>query len=369
MLRYGLASQFWRTVPTGWADRAWRRRGRRLLSRAAQSVPAYAQLLAAFAPLAEDVAGPGSSPGHAQCQLKTSWRNYVEVFAPQERSAADGQHQVVAFDSLARPGATNDSWPRSSAELRTLREQLAGLLSGWFDVRQRRTLLLVHLPEAGWCAGRKIVQALREALSRGQLRGAVIDLREMTGRSGQESLALARQSGRCVVLCEGAEATRWACGNSRWPAPAGVVAFGPVLPSERAAMPEGTTLCSVWGMDEVGPLIGLETPLTRIVERACESNTNLQRTILPERPATIGLYQPFPIGPWIEQDDRDLLISCWGALPAIRYRSGQCGRLLEFAEVCRQIQRHKALPARQIRQFTRTVSTCWKLPLIQVTNI
>ena len=65
-----------------------------------------------------------------------------------------------------------------------LRQQLVSLLSGWFDARHRRTLLVLALPEEGWSSRRRIGRALQEALGLGHLRASVLDWNEAAGTHG-----------------------------------------------------------------------------------------------------------------------------------------------------------------------------------------
>lgn len=370
VLRYALASQFWRAIPTWWADRAWQRRGDRLLSRAARSVPACATLLHAFEPLVGQQASPSAVAPASRLlwQLQTSRGSYVEVFTPELRGRQGWQQQVVAFDRLAPHGQENNSWPRSSDELRILRDQLVGLLMDWFDAHQRRILLLVKLSEAGWSSNRRIAQALQEAIVLGHLRASVVDCSADTNQPDPTAGHLVQQFDCCVVLCRAAEVVEQAKRYSGASCRLGVVAFGEVSADQRAAMPTGVTVCSVWGADEVGPLIALETPLTRLVAAACHSNADLRRTVCPDAHAVIGLYQPFPVGPWVEQQGTDLLVSSWGALPLLRYRPGQSGRLIRYGEMCRWLLRCDVQSARQVRRLTRMGSACWKLPVVMLTD-
>lgn len=367
MLRYALASKFWRAVPTWWADRAWQRRSRQVSLQAARLVPAYAKLLHAFQPIPPQ--SPVQSTQMRECpHLQTSRASYVDVFPAEQRGRLGWQRQVVSFDRLDGQSGHTDSWPRSSDELHALREQLVDLLAIWFDTRQRRSLLLTSLPAAGWCAGRRIAQALHEAIAFGHLRASVVELPADPGPPDPAIHRLVSQFDQCVLLCQPQDSLRLArqlmetCGRI------GVVAFGSISSADRAAMPPGATVCSAWGADEVGPLIALETPLTRMLGEACQSNPDLQQELLPEPRRVMGLYQPFPLGPSIEQDGCHLLVSSWGASPVIRYRLDPAGRLIRFTDICRLLQRFKLQSPRRLRRLTRIGSAYWKLPVVLLTG-
>lgn len=367
MYRYALASQFWRVIPAGWAQGAWQRRGQRMVTRAAGAVPAYRTLLLAFggrpAPTGSGVAG-----AHRPLMVQTSPASYVQVFPAEQRGRRGWERQVVSFDPLAPQGHRNDAWPRASDELRTLREQLVGLLSGCFDTRQRRTLLLADLPPSGWSASRRIAQPLQEAIGRGRLRGSLVEVPEDLDQVEQTVRRLGGQFDQCVLLCDPIRAT--ACLNrlAGLTPQTGVVVFGPFSAQQRALVPPDIRMFSVWGIDEVAPLMAMETPLTHLLAEACATQPDLEKTIFPAGRKIIGLYQPFPAGPWLEQVGGTLLVSSWGAFPTIRYRLRQGGTLIGFAEICRLLEQYQVRSRREVRRLRRAGSTCWKLPVIALSD-
>jgi len=369
VVRYALASQFWRAIPAWWADRAWQRRGERLLRQAARAVPACSTLLRAFAQPQPGVGVHTPSAPQGAALKPTSWRSYVEVFSAEQRSRQGWQRQLATYEPLDRRGLPTGGWPRSSDEVRTLREQLVGLLAGWFDARQRRTLLLVDLPAGGWRAGRRIAQALQEAIGLGHLRAGLVDMTIDARHSDWTASRLAGQFDQCVLLCRAEDAARQGQRVIGWSGRAGLLAFGLLPAVQRATLPAELTVCSTWGIDEVGPLIGLETPLSRLICNACGAQGPFRQALLPGSATIAGVYQPFPIGPWIEQHGAEVLVSSWGAAPIVRYGFQQRGRVLLFGEVCQLLRRHEVQSPRGIRGLMRIGSVCWKLPVFVLFHI
>lgn len=356
MLAYAAASQYWRAIPLGMADWAWQRRGRMLIQRAARSVPAYSLLLQVFSDTTSAVA-----PFADAHRLQTCRRSYVDVFPLEQRCRVGWQRQAVAWNPAE--GADGLVGPD---EMQTLRQQLVGLLSGWFDIIRRRTLLVLSLPETGWAGRHRIGGALQEAIGRGQIRGAMADLAD--GTSLATVLRLADGFEQCVVLADASAGTapsRWLSGYS---GRAGLVAFGPLSAGVMAGL-SPLSACCVAGACSVSPLVVLQTPLTRLISIACQADLGLRERLLPGVAQPLGLYQPFPRGPWIEEQDGQILISNWGISPLIRYRVGWRGRVVPFSRLCEQLRQTKTLSSKQIRQFTRIESICWKLPLVALTSV
>lgn len=349
MWRYALASQFWRTIPTWHAQRAWQRRSQWILARAASHVPAWRQLVRVFAA----PAGPSTTLP----LLQTSRSSYLEMFPLAQRCQEGPRGQPATFDPAE---AGQPSWPRSASETAILREQLVDVLNTCFDAASRRTLLAMALPEEGWSASRRIGQALHEAIGRGRLRGSLVDLAD----AARPDTSLVGNCEQCVVLCSPQHAVRHATQLARTASRSGLVVFGPLPPAATAALPPELEVCSVWGIDETGPLLGMQTPLARLLSDASSRDPALCRALTGSAGRLAGIYQPFPLGPSIDQAKDDLLVSSWGAAPLIRYRLGQPGRVMPFQQACHWLAQAKVRPTRQVRRLMRMGSPCWKLPLV-----
>ena len=386
MFTYAAASHYWRVIPTAMAAWAWQRRGRSLIERTVRNVPAYGGLVRIFSqptggtPVSEDMP-----------RLQTCRRSYVQVFPLDQRCRRGWQRDAVSFELLAdaaeaqsrantlphdstplpqrhhvtaSPYQPSDGWPRGRDELGILREQLVSLLSGWFDARRRRTLLVLALPEAGWSSRRRIGQALQEALGSGQLQASLFDWSEAAGTTPASVQRLASGFEQCVVLADPTSVVLQALWLADRKGLSGLVSFGPLPDGVLAGLGQEIPACSVLGADEVGPLIAMETPLSRTVLSACQANRSLREQLLPEGFRPAGMYQPFPRGPWVEQGAGQVLVSSWGVSPVAGYGLGWRGEVLSFSRVCQALRREEALPARQIRRLTRVLSTGWKLPLV-----
>jgi hypothetical protein len=438
--RFAAATHLWRALPVGLADWAWQRRGRSLLTRAARDVPAYANLLRIFAD------SPGDLP-----RLQTSRRSYVQVFGLDQRTRRNGQHEVISFDPPTtaavsdcpppqsqeagmqhsvlstqssalgtavsgcplplpleprpvtrdpQPGCPLPSspWPRARDELRTLRQQLIGLLDTWFDITRRRTLLVLALPECGWSSRPRISQVLQSAIADSRLPVTITDLAEARpispskaagiparNRAGARQPAPAAPSmapltppetvfrlsvgfDQCIVLTSPAGAPNHAACLTQLPIKSGLMIFGPRPDALAADLPPSVPTCSVLGADEVGPLIAVETPLSRLILDLCRTHPSLPNRLLPKAFHPDAMYQPLPCGPWLEQAVNDLLVTSWGAAPVVRYRLGWLARIFSYSHLCDVLSREKTLPPRHLKRLTRIGSPCWKLPVIAVAN-
>ncbi len=354
MLRYTAASRFWRMIPAGLSDRVWHRRGWSLLQRAARWVPAYGQLLEIF----QGQPGPSAAAGRHTHRLQTCRHSYVDVYPLRYRCCSGWQSEAITFDpdpcSGAPPGAAghHSNWPRSRYELSILRQQLVGLLSGWFDARRRRTLLVLDLPAAGWAGAPRIGRALQEAIGLGHLSATLVDRDSQDDDRGLARLADAFQ--QCIVLTrpgDVAERVDWLASQQ---VRSGIVCFGPPVSGFAAGAAGDVAVCSVLGADEVGPLIAAETPLSRLAAAAMR-----MEAVNGDAGRVLGAWQPFPCGPWIEQEGCDLLVSSWGAAPVLRYRLGWCGRIVPFEQIRSVLRGTTAPPGNRLRG-----GAPWKLPLI-----
>jgi hypothetical protein len=407
--RFAAASHFWRALPVGLADWAWQRRGRSLLTRAARDVPAYANLLRIFAD------SPEPPP-----RLQTSHRSYVQIFPLEQRGRRGWQRQVVSFDPscdasaegasataasrspchpvILSPCRPLEAWPRARDELHILRQHLIGLLDTWFDITRRRTLLALALPQGGWCGCARISQALQSAIAASRLSITVTDLTEArsispsrTPRVPGQNPADARPAAlvappvaplvspetvfrlvagfeQCIVLTDPAGAAAYAAYLTQLPMLSGLMIFGLRTDAPAPALPPSVPTCSVLGADEVGPLIAVETPLSRLIFDLCRTHPSLHNIFEPKGLRPEALYQPLPRGPWLEQAGNDLLVTSWGAAPVVRYRLGWPARLLTYSHLCDVLSREKVLPPRHLKQLTRIESPAWKLPLIAMAN-
>ena len=238
MFTYAATSHYWRAIPVQLAEWAWRRRGRSLIERAARSVPAYGGLLRIFGQPAIGI------PASDVPALQTCRRSYVQVFPLEQRCRRGWQKQAVSFDAA---GTDGEGWPRGRDELCILREQLVSLLRGWFDARQRRTLLVLALPEAGWSSRRRIGQALQEALGLGHLQASVLDCSEGAGASPASVHRLAGGFEQCVVLANPASAVLQALWLANYKGRSGLVSFGPLPAGVAAGLGREIQTCSVLG--------------------------------------------------------------------------------------------------------------------------
>jgi hypothetical protein len=144
--------------------------------------------------------------------------------------------------------------------------------------------------------------------------------------------------------------------------------FGPRPDASFAAVSPDIPTCSVLGADEVGPLIAVETPLSRLLLDLCRTHPSLPNCLLPKGFHPAAMYQPLPRGPWLEQAGSDLLVTSWGAAPIVRYRLGWRARILSYSHLCDMLSRERVLPLRQMKRLTRIESPCWKLPLIALAS-
>lgn len=375
MRRYAAASHFWRALPIGLADWAWQRRGRLLLARASREVPAYGALLRVFSE-------PGL--GDSLC-LATSRRSYVEVYPLEQRARRGWQRQIISFDPSGAsvpdcplpPAGCSSAWPRARDELHVLRQHLVGLLSEWFDIIHRRSLLVLALPEGGGSSRARISQALQSAIAIRRLPVTVVDVAaagegatpsQASGRTDWQTLL--RHVVGCeqvVLLADPASAAAHAAALARLPVRAGLMVLGPYPAGLVSSLPSQVLTCSVLGADGAGPLIAAETKLSRQLSTLCRANPALSEYFVPDGGAK-AFYQALPRGPWLEQADDDLLVTSWGAVPLIRYRLGWRGRLVAYPRLCHVLAREKILPLRQFRRLTRVGSPCWKLPLIAISS-
>jgi len=357
---YSAASQFWRTIPVRTAEPLWLLRGWSIAWRAARHVEAYRSLRAVL---------EGGSPrsgfgGAGPAGPVTGWTSYVQVY-PLEQRCCDGRlHRAVLFEPITEQAGRTVYWPRGRSELATLREQLAGLLAGQFAAGTRKTLAVLALPRTGWCSSRRIAWCLQQAAERGRLRVTAI---EVAPSPSEIEALLGRLAGRfdqCLLLADaglvGGMLPRW----DSWQGRIGVLLFGRGAGLAQRDSRRNSKVLSVWGIDEVGPLIGAETPLSRLVWLACQSDRKLAAAILPEPANLVGFYQALPRGPYVEQSESGLLVSAWQLAPVIRYRTGHAGRVIGFAQAWEQLDRHGWRPAARLRQLARGDARCWKLPLI-----
>jgi hypothetical protein len=357
---YAATSHYWRAMPAAWADWAWQRHRRSLIERAAKSVPAYNQLLRIFQP------GPKHAPAAGELPpLRTCRRSYTEVFPLQQRCPRGWHRQALSFE----PGTIDgEGWPRGQEEAGLLRDQLAHLLKSRFLVGRRRTLLVLALPETGWAGRRRIGQALQDALGTGQLRASIFDGQDNGYAEPASMRRLTAGFEQCVLLADPTRAITQGPWLAEYRGQRGWLSFGLLPASVGTDVRQEVAAWSVLGADEVGPLIAVETPLSRLVSSACRNKPSLRKHLLGNHPRPARMYQPFPRGPWIEQADEELLVSSWGTCPLLRYGLGWRGQMLPFAHVCEALQQNEVLPLRQMRQLTRIGSTCWKLPLLSLSK-
>jgi hypothetical protein len=264
--------------------------------------------------------------------------------------------------------------------LRILRQHLIGLLTEWFDIKGRRTLLVLALPEHGWSGHPRISQALQSAVAASRLPVTITDLADTRTDAAPAAAppaaprtalqTILRHAVGCeqmILLTDPAGATTHAAALGQLSIRSGLVVFGSCPDGLLAALPSRIPSCSVLGADEVGPLIASETPLSRLLLTLCRANRALSECLLPDA-SPLAFYQPLPRGPWLEQAGDDLLATSWGAAPVIRYRLDWSARLIRYSRVCDVLSREKVLPSRQLKRLTRVESHCWKLPLIAVSK-
>ena len=99
---------------------------------------------------------------------------------------------------------------------------------------------------------------------------------------------------QCVVLAEPTSAILQALWLANHKGRSGLVSFGPLPADVVAGLGREFPTCSVLGADEVGPLIAVETPLSRTVLNACRVDPSLREQLLPDGFVPAGIYQPFP---------------------------------------------------------------------------
>ena len=133
-------------------------------------------------------------------------------------------------------------------------------------------------------------------------------------------------------------------------------------------LPQSVPICSVLGADEVGPLIAVETPLSRLILDLFRTHPALPNRLLPAGFSPATIYQPLPaVLGWSRPE-----MTCWSRVralaPVIRYRLGWSARVLHYSHLCDALSREKVLPPRQLKRLIRIESPCWKLPLIAMAN-
>jgi hypothetical protein len=266
--------------------------------------------------------------------------------------------------------------------LQILRQHLIGLLTEWFDITRRRTLLVLALPEGGWSSRPRISQALQSAVAASRLPVTVADLADTRGGTSsavpvapqaapqatlQTAIRHAVGCEQAILLADPAGARTHAAALGQLSIRTGLMVFGPCPDSPSTAQSSQVQTCSVLGADEVGPLIASETSLSRLLLSLCRTNPALSECLLPDT-CPLAFYQALPCGPWLEQAGNDLLATSWGAAPVIRYRLGWSARLIPYSRLCDVLSREKVLPSRQLKRLTRIGSPCWKLPLIAMSG-
>jgi len=365
VLRVRWASQFWKIVPPQAAEWFWYRRALRAFRFAYGRVDAYRKLLVGLG------IDPRSVRRFDDFRRKvplTDADSYVEVYGDLERWAR--RCWPVAYDLVSGAGSGEHLWPRSAEQVKILCEQLREVLGHWGIPGNRRTCVLVMLPEGGWPTRIGALRAFdRVAMQqRGRLsvlavrgrRAAALEAYVHRLQDLYESFVIVVDAALAGRIWRRVEAVRARAGRIR------AVVFGP--PCERISVELWLEAGgrALFGIEAAGCLCGAETHFSRVLWRTSVEYKRLGEQLWGADRRPVGVFQCLPAGPFVEEVEGRLFVSASGCAPVVRYDSGYHGRVVPAEQACRLLESFGIVPLRAIRRQWRGDARFWRLPVFAV---
>lgn len=311
---------------------------RAVAARAAATVPAYAQQLAA--------AGISAPAAVAWTELPLVDKKSYLLAHPFTALTADDFAETFTIFSSSGSSGRPFYWPQLKGAQRESAARLRALLEEVFHIDERRTLAVVGLALGSWIGGEHFSWVLKSFAVEAPYPFAVFS----PGNRHDEIIAMIESAGRFVdqvllFVCPSAIGhlrLRAAQEGRKLPlAKMRYVVIGEPFPeavrlgfAAEAGVPESEpVMLSIFGSADTG-VLGCESPASALVRGLCERDTRLASELGFVGVVPHLFHQADPAA-LLECVGGELCVTKWQGVPLVRYNLHDAVRLLRWREIVR----------------------------------
>lgn len=240
-------------------------------------------------------------------------------------------------------------WPKSPKVDERVPDNLAVLLNEFFNIKNKKTLVVVSFALGTWLAGTLMSENCRlvarkennllNVVSPGLDLNKNLELVKDLGHKFDQVILMGYPPFIKDIIDEGSsQGIDWKNLNTK--IAIGGEGFGEEwrdYVSQKVAKKEDIkVVLSGYALAETG-LVGFETPLSIIIRRLASKNSKIRKELFGTQQVP-NLFQ-FNVANFIvEQVDGELIVTSNGSMPLIRYNTGDRGGVMHFSEVIKVVK-------------------------------
>ena len=297
--------------------------------------------------------------------------NYLNLY-PLEKMVWDG-NLFSAYMIAGSSGATGKFyfWPRSARIDRTIPRFMSLLYTDFFDVKNKKTLVVISLALGTWAAGEICAESSRILARNPNLPLTVIT----PGLDLEETLRIVKEIGpkfeqliligyaafiRDVIEKGISKGIHWEKLNTKiWTGGEGISEEWRDYILEKISKKRDLKLILNLFTSAEAEIIGFEPPFSILIRRMCYKNPALSEVLFKSSQIP-SLVQFHPLGFYIEEFNGEIIITLDSALPLVRYSIGDRGGVIYFSEMIEKLNT-QGINVKDILK-ENSIERVWKLP-------